>query len=72
MSAAISARAACRRKRPAGNSTSASEILCMSGLSAGARTTLHVEKPGFEPIDLKDVPAGTARMRLVLKRSPPK
>ena len=42
--------------------------LVAPGLRADERVSLHVEKPGYEPLDIADVPAGTARMRLVMKR----
>jgi hypothetical protein len=43
-------------------------MICMEELAPDARVTIHVEKDGFEPIDVKDVAAGTTRLRLVLKR----
>ncbi len=43
-------------------------MACRDKLAPDERVSIHVEMPGFEPIDVSHVPAGTARMRLVLKR----
>ncbi len=50
------------------SSDSATGAVTWEELPRGARVSIHVEKSGFETIDVAHVPVGPTRLRLVLKR----